>query len=275
MLEGLAEERSFLLRSLDDLDREVAAGDLDALDATTLRDDYTRRLAEVQRAIEEEGVAADPATTEVAAGADRRPARSRRVAPVEPRRASGFGRSWVKRAVAGVIVAGLAGGAGLGVAASMGQRRAGDTITGNTPETTASLLDQAAKLSDDGKALEAVQLYDKVLDRQPQNVEALAERGFLLLRVAASSGETPKADLVKQGKASIELALQGAPGDPRLLFYRGVAEVLEGNDAAANATFDQALASNPSPDVKAAVDEFRQGSTTATTTPAAGSAPPG
>ena len=51
-LAELEEQRSFLERSLDDLERELAAGDIDAGDAGTLRHDYTERLATVEAAIE-------------------------------------------------------------------------------------------------------------------------------------------------------------------------------------------------------------------------------
>ena len=53
-LAELEEERAFLLRSLDDLDRERAAGDIDEHDFATLHDDYTARAAAVLKAIEAE-----------------------------------------------------------------------------------------------------------------------------------------------------------------------------------------------------------------------------
>ena len=52
-LAQLEQEQGFLLTSLDDLDAELAAGDLDRGDHAQLTDDYTRRLAEVTRAIGE------------------------------------------------------------------------------------------------------------------------------------------------------------------------------------------------------------------------------
>ena len=51
-LARLEEERRFLLRSLDDLEREHDAGDIDEADYHTLKDDYTRRAVTVLRAIE-------------------------------------------------------------------------------------------------------------------------------------------------------------------------------------------------------------------------------
>ena len=52
-LAELEEERKFLLRSLVDLDREHAVGDVDEIDYVELRDGYTVRAAATMRAIDE------------------------------------------------------------------------------------------------------------------------------------------------------------------------------------------------------------------------------
>src|SRR5690606_11549803 len=52
-LAALEEERDFLLRSLDDLEREHDAGDVDDADYAELKDDYTARAAAVLRAIDD------------------------------------------------------------------------------------------------------------------------------------------------------------------------------------------------------------------------------
>lgn len=52
-LAALEEQRNFLLTSLDDLDREHDAGDLDDDDYATLRADYTARAAQVIHAIDD------------------------------------------------------------------------------------------------------------------------------------------------------------------------------------------------------------------------------
>src|SRR4051794_40696587 len=49
----LEEQRAFLLRSLDDLEHEHAAGDLEDDDYETLKQDYERRLGSVGRAVDE------------------------------------------------------------------------------------------------------------------------------------------------------------------------------------------------------------------------------
>jgi hypothetical protein len=49
----LEDERSFLLSSLEDLDREYEAGDLSDQDHEMLRDGYIARAAEVIRALDD------------------------------------------------------------------------------------------------------------------------------------------------------------------------------------------------------------------------------
>ena len=70
--ERLCEQRDFLLASLDDLDAEYAAGDLDKRDYDELRDGYVGRAAEVLRALavlDAAGEAdADPPATNRGAG---------------------------------------------------------------------------------------------------------------------------------------------------------------------------------------------------------------
>ena len=53
----LEEERDFLLRSLDDLEAERTAGELDEDDYRNLKDGYTARAAEVLRALDEDRAA--------------------------------------------------------------------------------------------------------------------------------------------------------------------------------------------------------------------------
>ena len=60
-LASLEEERDFLLRSIDDLEREHAAGDIDEADYQQLSDGYVARTAEVVRAIADQRSAFDRA----------------------------------------------------------------------------------------------------------------------------------------------------------------------------------------------------------------------
>ncbi|HEX2575802.1 MAG TPA: hypothetical protein VHK88_05590, partial [Aquihabitans sp.] len=102
-LAALEDQRRFLLRSLQDLEREHDAGDLDEDDYRTLRDDYTARAAEVLRAID---------------------ARRAAFADAGPRRSRGRTIAAFAAVVAFAVVAGLL------VASSLGGREAGETATG-------------------------------------------------------------------------------------------------------------------------------------------------
>lgn len=181
-LADLEEQRDFLLRSLDDLDRELAAGDIDPVDHRALKADYTARAAAVLRAIEEDR-AALPARAPVA--------RSRRVLL-----AAG--------AVAVALVLGVL------VAQSSGERSVGDTATGSIRQTTSDQLARARLLVTGGRAADAVQLYDEVLDVDPDNREALAYKGWLLVL----------AGLVDEGAVLLDDAVAADPAYLDARFFR-------------------------------------------------------
>lgn len=227
-LAELEEQRAFLVRSLDDLDRELAVGDIDELDASTLRADYTHRLAEVQRAIE------TGHADLVHHATPRRPGRT--IATV-------------------VVVAALAVGAGVAVANAAGSRKPGQSATGTIRETSNDLLNRAAGLQDQGKFLDAVKVYDQVIEKDPANAEALAERGFLLLRLTMGRDEP---QLVKDGQRYVERALAIEPDNPRWLFYRAVGYRLAGEDAKASQAFDDALAADPPAELRTFIENFRK-----------------
>lgn len=226
-LADLEEQRDFLVRSLDDLERELGAGDIDALDAATLRQDYSRRLGEVRTAI---------ATGQASLLHRDRPRRRGRLAATV------------------ALVALLAVGAGVAVAQTSGSRKPGDTLTGGIRESSNNRLNRAAALQERGDYLDALKEYDAVIEADPGNAEALAERGFLLLRLSIGTDET---SLVADGQAYIERALAIAPDDPRWLFYRAVGFRFAGDDEAASAAFDAALAADPAPDLRRTIEDFR------------------
>src|SRR5205823_14476609 len=106
-------EREFLLRSLDDLEVERAAGDIDEKDYLELRDAYTARAAEVMRAIDETRHVIDD---------EERPVRRRRM----------------QRAVAAAtLVVLVAVGAGALVASMAGERTPGQQVSGSVAGTQA------------------------------------------------------------------------------------------------------------------------------------------
>ena len=98
------EQRDFLLASLEDLEAEFEAGDVERDDYAALKDDYTARAAAAVRAVEE---------GEARFEAARRPRSPGRTA-----------------LVAGAVLVGAVG-AGLLVAQASGLRTSGESITGD------------------------------------------------------------------------------------------------------------------------------------------------
>lgn len=160
-LAQLERERDFLLRSLDDLDAEHDAGDLDDSDYANLSDDYTRRLAEVARSIESERVAFAAVDTTLSTG------------------------QRLLTLVGVLVVAVLAG---LLLARASGFRSPQDSVTGDIRQSSTGLLAEADTLTREGLWPEAIDVYDQVLDVSPGNVEALTYRGWLTARLGDNDG---------------------------------------------------------------------------------------
>jgi tetratricopeptide (TPR) repeat protein len=152
-LEALEDQRDFLLGSIEDLEREYAAGDVDEHDYRTLKDDYTARAASVLRALE--------------AG------RRRTSAP-----ALGRPRGRLVASVVGVVAFAVL--AGLLVAQSAGRRDSSDGITGDIRQSATEKLNEAGRLGASGDTEGAIALYDEVLAEQPANVEAMTYKGWML-----------------------------------------------------------------------------------------------
>jgi len=144
------EQRDFLLKSLDDLEVEFDAGDLDTADYHNLKADYTRRAADTIRKIEAQQAAEQATTT-----------------------------SWGRVAawVAGVVI--VAGFAGFLLAQFSGSRSPGGSITGDIRVSNRELLFEAQQTFGSGDLPGAVEIYDQVLEMQPSNVEALTYKGWL------------------------------------------------------------------------------------------------
>ena len=160
-LAALEEQRDFLLRSLDDLEREHEAGDVDDHDYQALKDDYTARAARVIRSVE---------AHEQKMAAARRP------------------RSWRRTLLVGGGVVAFALVAGLLVAQAAGRRDTGEGMTGNVRETTRDQLDQAIVLASQGDYEAAIEIEDEVLAEQPDNVEALTYKGWFQWRSGDQTG---------------------------------------------------------------------------------------
>ena len=150
-LAALEEQGAFLRRSLDDLEREHEAGDLEGDDYETLKHDYRDRLRSVERAV------AEGRAEFAAVRVPRRPARTALIA-------------------GGVVLFALI--CGVVVAHQAGRRDAGATISGELTKTArernAECLDLARQ-----QPLDAVKCYSAVLKDAPDNVESLTYRGWI------------------------------------------------------------------------------------------------
>jgi cytochrome c-type biogenesis protein CcmH/NrfG len=212
----LERERDFLLKSLDDLETERAAGNIDDASYTELHDDYTARAAATIRALRD-GVDARPAAPAVA---------------------------WRRR---GPVIAGIVAFAALAavtLAAALGARLPGQTSSGNAPEAVTSGGERRARLQEavadrpddaqprlalaryleeSGDSVESLKQYDRAVEIAPDNVEALANAGRLRFIVA---GQVPSPEaqqqLVTGARTLLDRAVQADTDNADAHFYRAV-----------------------------------------------------
>lgn len=228
-LAELEEERRFLLRSIADLARERAAGDVEQGDYEALRDGYTARAATVLRAIGE--------------------GRSG-LAPKRP-------RDWKRLigSIAIVVVVGVV--AGIMVARASGQRDSGDTITGGTsPNQVSTLLSEGRSLLEVSDFGEASTRYLSVLDIDPNNVEALSYAGWVLAASTQTMGDqTAINGVLTKAKRFLDKAVAIDPtyADAQC-FLAIIATILENDLTTGAARERQCLANNPSADMRGLID---------------------
>lgn len=228
----LWEERDFLLRSLEDLEREREAGDLDEADYLSLRESYTARAATVLRALENHGAPGSAGT------------------PAEEADVHGAGavstprRRWVRPALVTAGVGAVAVVAGVLMAGSAGERLPGDSSSGSLTATGPSTaLQRARLLIGENKTLEAIKAYDEVLEEDPRQPEALAYRGWLLRLAGRSAGDRA---LMDSGLAFVDRAVAADPTYPDAHFFRGFILYQDrGDPAGAVAEFRAFLANDP------------------------------
>ena len=219
-LAALEDQRDFLLRSLDDLEREHAAGDVDEGDYETLKDDYTARAARTIRAIE---------SHQARARAARRP------------------RSWRRLVLTGAAVAAFAVLAGVLVAQASGHRQAGEGLTGDVRQTTRAKLDQAVTLASRQDYEGAIAIYDEVLADQPDNAEALAFKGWFQLQ----SGDG-------QGVVTLVDAAEADPSYPATHAFLAVAFERLGRPDTARQEIERLDALDPPPEYRQLTAALRE-----------------
>jgi tetratricopeptide (TPR) repeat protein len=261
----LEDERTFLLDSLEDLERERAAGDLSDADYAVLRDRYTRRAAEVLHALERAGVSGRDherdgrpvsATGRAATGSD--VDSSDAVAP--ERSTAGGGRRRARRRRTVLVVGSLAIVAAVAVtivATQTGVRLPGQTATGSVSLSRAAqvrrTLEQAETLESTGNASGALRLYLQVLVQDPKEPEALAESGWLEFEAGVGSGNAAVLSRAQTQEEAAERADSGAYA-PHL--YLGSMLLAEGNATGAVGQYRQFLADDPPQDEVQAAQTF-------------------
>jgi hypothetical protein len=224
----LEEERRFLLRSLDDLEREFEAGDVDEADYETLRDGYTVRAAAVLRQIES--------------------GRSR-LAPRAPRR-------WGRVAVITAAVLVLAVAIGFALANAFGERGANQEITGFDPGNDARIVLASARdaLNENNFAL-ANSLFARVVqmerERGIDNVEAITYFGWTLaLQARLESADLSTDVRLDAAKVALQQATEIDPGyaDPNC-FLAIIEYAFLDNASAALPFVEVCESSNPPADI--------------------------
>ena len=248
--EELEDERDFLLRSLDDLESELLAGNIDPDTYRVLHDDYTARASAV--------------ITSIADGVERR-------APTASRVPAGL--RFVT--IGGIVVFALL--AAFLLAHSAGQRRPGQTITGNsqaggTPTTASPVaaidaakataaaqpksydarITYARTLWSSGPAYYGVAVREYIVAAQldPKQPEPLAYTGWLTALL--SRGETDKAtqnSLLDVATTSLDRAITLDPTYPDSYVFKGlVLTQFENKQCAGALAFQQYLVRAPAND---------------------------
>jgi cytochrome c-type biogenesis protein CcmH/NrfG len=241
--ETLEAEREFLLRSLEDLEAERAAGEIELEHYQTLRDDYTARAAAVLRTLEGSTGSTPPA-----------------VASAPPRR---------RQMMVWLGVVAFAAVAGLVLAGAMGERLPGGTATGNqqaaegkeaTPRQDRAALERAvAERPGDPEAhlalarfllstndvVGAVKEFDATARLDPRRAEAWAYSGWVFYLASRSDAEH-RTEFVNRALERLDRAVAVDENFPDGRFFRGMVLFRgKGDAAAAVPEFEKFLALLP------------------------------
>lgn len=211
----LEDELDMQLKSLQDLDLELEAGDLDEADYQTLKDDYTVRVADTMRRLQQQ--------TDLVGGRTKR-----RVSPFT---------------VAAVLL--FAVGAGWLLARSTGERGIGDTATGAI-DSPRQLVFQCQELAADGQIVESMRCLDGVLAQDPDNSEALTYRGwYLVLTAGSAEDQSQSVELLGAGMTYLDQAIEVDPEFPDARAFRTVIFDRLGEASLACQELDELLALDP------------------------------
>ena len=232
-LAELEEERTFLLRSLVDLEREHAVGDVDDVDYHELKEGYTVRAAATLRAIDE----------------------GRNMLPPKPE------AHWTRRLLimGGLVLCVVA--IWWGLARWSAERTPGQEITGLDPRSQQQQLMAQARAIQFQSPGDAAELYAQVLATDPENVEALTYRGWTLALdavqaggassdVSAGAGDDVVAEL-REAVDSLHRATELDPTYPDPKCFLGIVNFrILRQPEAAQPWVEECLAANPPADIR-------------------------
>ncbi|MGH1491388.1 MAG: hypothetical protein ACRBK7_18655 [Acidimicrobiales bacterium] len=217
---ALQDQLDVQLRSLDDLQAEFEAGDMDAGDYETLKDDYTVRVADTMRALNQQNDLAGGRT-------------KRRINPV---------------AIVGLVV--FAALSGWLLARSTGERGINDILTGDISSTRQRVFD-CQETAAGGEIVEALRCFDDVLLEDPDNPEALSYRGWYVVITApaadAAGDAGQAAQLLETGLTYLDRAVDIDPTFPDARAFRASVYDRQGNGALACAEVATLISLDPPP----------------------------
>ena len=224
-----SEDRDFLFSSLEDLEREYAAGDMDLADYEALKSSYVKRLADVLRDTE--------VSDELRENTDAIPTRNRK-----------------KLVLTIAAVACIAVGLGVLVARQSGQRLPGQTLSGGSPNNTAGLLAQARQLNF-SDPIAAIKIYSEVLKTRPDEVEALTYRSWLLALTARDASDDIRTAAVQAAIVGLGRATLIDPDYPDANSFLGIVSYRFAADTVtAKSELKKCQEANPPAEVQTFVD---------------------
>ncbi len=251
--EDLEDQRRFLLDSLLDLELQRESGEISKADYEAMRDDYTVRAADILRALRtlDQPPPPPPPPPE---------APPQEPLPIKLQPSLARARERPRKAIVFAVIGAMVVIALASVFLLAGARNKGAAAP--NPQTPAERLAYAHQLESDGKAVEALKQYDAVLKAEPDNVEALAYRGWLL----------KLAGLVDLAQTALDRAVAIDPTFADAHFFRGMLFFQDRNDPAqAIPELEAYLASKPPAGTEAAVqsvlDQARQAAANGSTNP--------
>lgn len=152
------------------------------------------------------------------------------------------------------VVVGVGGG--VLVARQSGQRLPLQTATGGIEDSTASLLAQA-RLAGPTDVTSAIELYGRVLDTDPDNVEALTYRAWLIMISARQFDDELRKQAYGSTIAALGQAIELDPAYPDAMCFLGIVVFRDGGDAASAREFlDRCLDRDPPAEVRGLVESL-------------------